>query len=89
MKIDILDVIIVILAIVIGALLSAYQAFLAAPAAVAARPALANLPFWTALFSGRFQSWAFYYYPLLASAGVVVVFAFFGVLASATMGDVR
>lgn len=55
----------------LGVVLSAYYAILAAPAAVAARPALAELGFWTALFSGRFTDWLFFNHPLIGSTIIV------------------
>lgn len=62
-------------ALVLFGLISAYYTFLHAPAAVAARPALAGLGFWTALFSGRFQTWLFYHEPLVG-AGLLTAFWF-------------
>ena len=57
----------------IGVLSAAYQATLSAPAAIAARPELANLPFWTALFSGRFSEWVFYTHPTAASVAWIAL----------------
>ena len=59
----------------IGTLTSAYYAFFSAPAAVSARPELAELPFWTALFSGRFTEWAFYTHTGYASAATIALSA--------------
>lgn len=57
---------------------SAYNTFLHAPAAVAARPELADLGFWTALFSGRFTAWLFYHEPI---AGTALTLAMAGLFA--------
>jgi hypothetical protein len=65
----------------LGGILAAYQVFLAAPAAVAARPELADLGFWTALFSGRFMSWFYFHYPVIATAFAVVFTATMTVVA--------
>lgn len=67
----------------LGALSAGYYAVLAAPAAVAARPQLPDLPFWTALFSGRFAEWLFYTH---TTAAVIAVVAFW--ILVATVGAV-
>jgi hypothetical protein len=58
---------------IIGLLGALYQAHITAPAAVAARPELADLSFWTALFSGRFWDWFYYNEPLIAGSVTVTV----------------
>lgn len=56
---------------------AAYMIFLRAPAVVEVRPELASVDFGTALFSGRFNPWLYYHYPvagtLLALAIVTIV----------------
>ena len=48
---------------ILGGIISAYMIFLRAPAVIAVRPELEHAGFWTALFSGRFESWLWWHYP--------------------------
>jgi hypothetical protein len=60
-------------AIIMSSLVSAYMTFLRAPAVIEVRPGLAEVGFWTALFSGRFISWLFHTSPV---AGAVITCLF-------------
>lgn len=60
--------------VALGAVGSAYMTFLRAPAVVDVRPGLADVGFVTALFSGRFEAWLWYHFPVLASVVVCVIF---------------
>lgn len=50
-----------------------YMIFLRAPAVAEVRPDLVTVTFWTALFSGRFNSWLYYHYPVVGTVFSFVV----------------
>lgn len=59
--------------VVLTAAVSGYMTYIRAPSVVAIRPELAEVGWWTALWSGRFESWLWYHHPLPAT---VVTFVF-------------
>ena len=64
---------------VFAALSSAYMVFLRAPSVVSVRPELETADAWTAIFSGRFESWLFYHYPTAATAFTFVLVTIAGI----------
>lgn len=67
------------IAIALASVSSVYMYVLKAPSVVAARPELAEIGWWTALFSGRFYTWLYYHEPVF---GIVLTFVVWLLLAT-------
>lgn len=62
----------------LGALSSAYMALMVAPSVIAVRPNLADVGFWTAMWSGRFDAWLWHHHPVFMTSFIMVVWVLTG-----------